>query len=98
MTFGSPLLLGLLFVPLAALLAYLWVERRPPREAISFPNQLQTGADPGEGGRLLIDVNLEPDPSQRGGSGQSRDPSTDDRYCRRCIRHRAPTMAAVNSP
>jgi hypothetical protein len=59
---------------------------------------LQTGADSGEGGRLLKDVNLEPDPSQRGGSGQSRDPGTDDCYCRRCTRHRAPTMAQVNSP
>jgi hypothetical protein len=60
--------------------------------------ELQTGADPGEGGRLLIDVNLEPDPSQRGGSGQPGDPGTDDRYCRRCIRHRMATMARVNSP
>jgi hypothetical protein len=60
--------------------------------------QLQTSADPGEGGRLLIYVNLEPNPSQGGGSSQSRDPGTDDRYCRRCIHHRAPTMARINSP
>jgi Ca-activated chloride channel family protein len=38
MTFGSPLLLGLLAVPLVALLAYVWVERKPPKGAISFPN------------------------------------------------------------
>src|SRR5262245_11543896 len=58
--------------------------------------ELQTGADRGEGGRLLIDVNLVPDPSQRGRGGQPRDPGTDDRYSRCCIRHRAATM--VNSP
>ena len=38
MTFGSPLLLASLAVPLVALLAYLWIERKPPRAAISFPN------------------------------------------------------------
>ena len=31
MTFGSPLLLASLAVPVAALLAYLWIERKPPR-------------------------------------------------------------------
>ena len=60
--------------------------------------QLQTSADPGEGGRLLVYVNFEPYPSQGGGSGQSRNPGPDDCYCRRCIRHRAPTMARINSP
>ena len=38
MTFGSPLLLASLAVPLAALAGYLWLERRPPRGAIAFPN------------------------------------------------------------
>lgn len=38
MSFGSPLLLATLAVPLAALVGYLWLERRPPRGAISFPN------------------------------------------------------------
>ena len=38
MTFGSPILLVALIVPVAAFLAYLWIERRPPKGAISFPN------------------------------------------------------------
>lgn len=38
MTFGSPLLLVSLFVPVAAILGYLWIERKPPSGAISFPN------------------------------------------------------------
>jgi len=38
MTFGSPLLLVSLVVPIAAMLVYLWIERKPPRGAISFPN------------------------------------------------------------
>ena len=38
MTFGSPLLLASLVVPLVALAGYLWLERRPPRAAIAFPN------------------------------------------------------------
>ena len=38
MTFGSPLLLVALVVPVAAFLVYLWIERRPPKGAISFPN------------------------------------------------------------
>lgn len=38
MTFGSPLLLAALVVPLAALAGYVWLERRPPRAAIAFPN------------------------------------------------------------
>ena len=38
MTFGSPLLLGSLVVPLAALAMYVWFEQRPPRTAIAFPN------------------------------------------------------------
>jgi Ca-activated chloride channel family protein len=38
MTFGSPLLLISLVVPVAAILGYLWIERKPPSEAISFPN------------------------------------------------------------
>jgi Ca-activated chloride channel family protein len=38
MSFGSPYLLATLVVPVLALLAYLWIERKPPRSAISFPN------------------------------------------------------------
>jgi len=38
MTFGSPLLLASLAVPLVALAGYLWLERKPPRGAIAFPN------------------------------------------------------------
>lgn len=38
MSFGSPLLLASLVVPLAAFAAYLWLERRPSRQAILFPN------------------------------------------------------------
>lgn len=38
MTFGSPLLLVTLLLPLGAFGVYLWMERRPPRGAISFPN------------------------------------------------------------
>ncbi len=38
MTFGSPLLLALLTVPLAALLGYVWFEGKPPKAAIAFPN------------------------------------------------------------
>jgi Ca-activated chloride channel family protein len=38
MTFGSPLLLATLAVPLAALVGYLWLERKPPRGGIAFPN------------------------------------------------------------
>ncbi|MEO5633611.1 VWA domain-containing protein [Gaiella sp.] len=38
MTFGSPLLLVSLVVPVAATLVYLWIERTPPSGAISFPN------------------------------------------------------------
>src|SRR3954454_22088797 len=38
MTFASPYLLATLVVPLLALAGYLWLERRPPRTAISFPN------------------------------------------------------------
>jgi Ca-activated chloride channel family protein len=38
MSFGSPLLLAALVVPAAALLAYLWLERKPPKQAIAFPN------------------------------------------------------------
>jgi Ca-activated chloride channel family protein len=37
-TFGSPLLLLTLVVPLAALAAYLWLDRRRPREAVAYPN------------------------------------------------------------
>jgi Ca-activated chloride channel family protein len=37
-TFGSPLLLASLVVPVAAILGYLWIERKPPSGAISFPN------------------------------------------------------------
>ncbi len=38
MTFGSPLLLASLIVPVAAILVHLWIARRPPTGAISFPN------------------------------------------------------------
>jgi Ca-activated chloride channel family protein len=38
MTFATPLLLATLAVPLAALAGYLWLGRRPPREAITFTN------------------------------------------------------------
>lgn len=38
MTFGSPLLLVSLLVPVAAVLGYLWLERKPPNGTISFPN------------------------------------------------------------
>lgn len=38
MTFGSPLWLVSLVVPIAAMLVYVWIERKPPRGAISFPN------------------------------------------------------------
>lgn len=38
MSFGSPLLLLSLAVPLAALAAYLWLERRPPRSVVTYPN------------------------------------------------------------
>jgi len=38
MTFGSPLLLASLAVPLLALAGYVWFERRPLREGIVYPN------------------------------------------------------------
>jgi Ca-activated chloride channel family protein len=38
MSFGSPLLLASLAVPLLALAGYVWVERRPVRTGIVFPN------------------------------------------------------------
>ena len=38
MSFGSPFLLALLVLPLLALVAYVWVERRPLRAGIVFPN------------------------------------------------------------
>ena len=38
MSFASPYLLATLLVPLLALAGYLWMQRRPPRSAISFPN------------------------------------------------------------
>ncbi len=38
LTFASPILLVTLAVPLGAFLAYLWIERKPPSGAISFPN------------------------------------------------------------
>jgi Ca-activated chloride channel homolog len=37
-SFGTPLLLACLLVPALALAAYLWLERRPPRTAVAFPN------------------------------------------------------------
>ena len=47
MTFGSPLLLAALVVPLGALLAYLWLERKPPQGTISFPNLAVLSTVPG---------------------------------------------------
>ena len=38
MSFASPYLLAALVLPLLALIGYVWLERRPPRSAISFPN------------------------------------------------------------
>ena len=38
MTFGSPALLSTLAIPLLALVGYVWIQRRPPRAAIAFPN------------------------------------------------------------
>jgi Ca-activated chloride channel family protein len=38
MSFGSPFLLATLVAPLLALAGYLWLERRPPRHAITHPN------------------------------------------------------------
>jgi len=38
LTFASPYLLAALVLPVLALVAYVWLERRPPRAAISFPN------------------------------------------------------------
>ena len=38
MTFGTPILLAGLLVPVLALAGYLWLQRRPPHTAVSFPN------------------------------------------------------------
>jgi len=38
MTFSSPFLLASLAVPVVAILGYLWIERKPPSGAVSFPN------------------------------------------------------------
>ena len=38
MSFGSPLLLASLLIPLLAFAGYIWIERRPLREGIVFPN------------------------------------------------------------
>lgn len=38
LTFGSPLLLAFLVVPALALALYLWLEHRPPRGVVAFPN------------------------------------------------------------
>ena len=38
LTFGSPWLLAALLVPAVALAAYLWLERRPPKAAVAYPN------------------------------------------------------------
>lgn len=38
MSFASPFLLVSLLVPLAALAGYLWLERRPPRYVVTYPN------------------------------------------------------------
>ena len=42
-SFGSPLLLVSLLVPLAALAGYLWLERRPPRYVVTYPNVVVLG-------------------------------------------------------
>lgn len=38
MSFGTPWLLLALLLPLAWLIAYVWLERRPPRYVVAFPN------------------------------------------------------------
>ena len=38
MSFGSPLFLLALVLPVAAVIAYLWIEKRPTRAAVTFPN------------------------------------------------------------
>lgn len=38
MTFGSPLLLAFLLVPVVVLAGYVWVQRRPPRYVVTYPN------------------------------------------------------------
>jgi Ca-activated chloride channel homolog len=38
LTFGSPWLLACLVVPALALAAYVWLERRPPKTAVAYPN------------------------------------------------------------
>ncbi len=38
MSFGLPLLLATLLVPAAALVSYLWLQRRPPRYVVTYPN------------------------------------------------------------
>ena len=50
MSLQAPLLLATLLVPLAALGVYLWLERRPARYAVSFPNLSVLGAVVRRGG------------------------------------------------
>ena len=38
MSFGTPILLAGLLVPVLALVAYLWLQRRPPQTVVAFPN------------------------------------------------------------
>ena len=38
LTFGSPILLARSSCLSLALACYLWIEQRPPRAAVSFPN------------------------------------------------------------
>ena len=38
LSFGSPWLLACLLVPVLALAAYVWLERRPPKAAVAYPN------------------------------------------------------------
>ena len=38
LTFGTPWLLACLLVPALALAGYLWIERRPPKAAVAYPN------------------------------------------------------------
>jgi Ca-activated chloride channel homolog len=38
MSFGTPILLAGLLVPVLALAAYLWLQRRPPQTVVAFPN------------------------------------------------------------
>ena len=38
LTFGPPWLLACLLLPALALVGYVWLERRPPKAAVAYPN------------------------------------------------------------